>query len=86
MAETARIKAAQWFEDRDSATNLQRDAFRNGTPPSSPVGIDTVVDCKPDLLARSGFSRVLLPQEGRKTLGDRRSMPPNEDKGQQACT
>jgi DNA invertase Pin-like site-specific DNA recombinase len=29
-----RIKGTRWFEDRDSATNLQREAFRNCRPPS----------------------------------------------------
>jgi len=48
-----RIKRAQWFEDRESATTLQRDAFQKLQAAIFAGEIDTVVVWKLDRLARS---------------------------------
>jgi len=48
-----RHKSAQWFEDRDSATNLQREAFLKLQAAIFAGEIDTVVVWKLDRLARS---------------------------------
>ena len=48
-----RIKRARWFEDRDSATNLQRDAFKKLQEAIFAGEIDTVVVWKFDRLARN---------------------------------
>lgn len=48
-----RIKRARWFEDRDSATNLQRDAFKKLQDGIFAGEIDTVVVWKLDRLARN---------------------------------
>ena len=48
-----RIKRARWFEDRDSATNLQRDAFKKLQDAIFAGEIDTVVVWKLDRLARN---------------------------------
>ena len=48
-----RIKRAQWFEDRESATTLQRDAFQELQAAIFAGEIDTVVVWKLDRLARS---------------------------------
>ena len=48
-----RIKRARWFEDRDSATNLQRDAFKKLQDAIFAGDIDTVVVWKLDRLARN---------------------------------
>jgi DNA invertase Pin-like site-specific DNA recombinase len=48
-----RIKGVRWFEDRDSATNLQRDAFQKLQAAIFAGDIDTVVVWKLDRLARS---------------------------------
>ena len=46
-----RIKRARWFEDHDSATNLQRDAFKKLQDAIFAGEIDTVVVWKLDRLA-----------------------------------
>src|SRR5215469_10804070 len=48
-----RIKRARWFEDRDSATNLQRDAFKKLQDAVFAGEIETVVVWKLDRLARN---------------------------------
>ena len=48
-----RIKRARWFEDRDSATNLQRDAFKKLQDAIFAREIGTVVVWKLDRLARN---------------------------------
>ena len=48
-----RLKAVRWFEDRDSATNLQRTAFQQLQAAIFNGEIDTVVVWKLDRLARS---------------------------------
>ena len=48
-----RIKSARWFEDHDSATSLQRDAFRKLQDAIFAGEIDTVVVWKLDRLARN---------------------------------
>jgi DNA invertase Pin-like site-specific DNA recombinase len=48
-----RIKQAKWFEDRDSATNLQRQAFQKLQAAIFAGDIDTVVVWKLDRLARN---------------------------------
>jgi DNA invertase Pin-like site-specific DNA recombinase len=48
-----RIKRARWFEDRNSATNLQRDAFKKLQDAIFAGEIDTVVVWKLDRLARN---------------------------------
>ena len=48
-----RIKRARWFEDHDSATNLQRDAFKKLQDAIFAGEIDTVVVWKLDRLARN---------------------------------
>ena len=48
-----RIKRARWFEDRDSATNLQRAAFKKLQDAIFAGEIDTVVVWKLDRLARN---------------------------------
>jgi DNA invertase Pin-like site-specific DNA recombinase len=48
-----RYKAVRWFEDRESATNLQRDAFQKLQAAIFVGQIDTVVVWKLDRLARS---------------------------------
>jgi DNA invertase Pin-like site-specific DNA recombinase len=48
-----RIRRAQWFEDRESATSLQRDAFQKLQAAIFAGEIDTVVVWKLDRLARS---------------------------------
>jgi len=48
-----RIKRAQWFEDRESATTLQRDAFQELQAAIFAGEIDTVVVWKLDRLACS---------------------------------
>ena len=48
-----RLKAVQWFEDRDSATNLQREAFVKLQAAIFAGKITTVVVWKLDRLARS---------------------------------
>jgi DNA invertase Pin-like site-specific DNA recombinase len=48
-----RISRAQWFEDRESATSLQRDAFQKLQAAIFAGEIDTVVVWKLDRLARS---------------------------------
>jgi DNA invertase Pin-like site-specific DNA recombinase len=48
-----RIKGVCWFEDRDSATNLERDAFQKLQAAIFAGDIDTVVVWKLDRLARS---------------------------------
>lgn len=48
-----RLKAVRWFEDRDSATNLQRKAFQQLQAAIFKGEIDTVVVWKLDRLARS---------------------------------
>lgn len=48
-----RIKRARWFEDRDSATNLQRDAFKKLQDAIFAGEIETVVVWKLDRLARN---------------------------------
>ena len=48
-----RIKRARWFEDRDSATNSQRDAFKKLQNAIFAGEIDTVVVWKLDRLARN---------------------------------
>ena len=48
-----RIKRARWFEDRDSATNLQCDAFKKLQDAIFAGEIDTVVVWKLDRLARN---------------------------------
>jgi DNA invertase Pin-like site-specific DNA recombinase len=48
-----RIKAVQWFEDRDSATNMQREAFRELQAAIFAGKITTVIVWKLDRLARS---------------------------------
>jgi DNA invertase Pin-like site-specific DNA recombinase len=48
-----RHKAVTWFEDRDSATNLQREAFQKLQAAIFAGQIDTVVVWKLDRLARS---------------------------------
>lgn len=47
-----RYKSAQWFEDRDSATNMQREAFLKLQAAIFAGKIDTVVVWKLDRLAR----------------------------------
>ena len=47
------IKRARWFEDHDSATNLQRDAFKKLQDAIFAGEIDTVVVWKLDRLARN---------------------------------
>ncbi|MGH7238611.1 MAG: recombinase family protein [Candidatus Saccharimonadales bacterium] len=47
------IKAVQWFEDRDSATNLQREAFQQLQTAIFRGEVTTVVVWKLDRLARS---------------------------------
>ena len=53
MAERNRQKAVLWFEDRDSAANLQREAFQKLQAVIFAGQIDTVVVWKLDRLARS---------------------------------
>lgn len=48
-----RLKSVQWFEDRDSATNLQRPAFQQLQAAIFKGEIDTVVVWKLDRLARN---------------------------------
>jgi DNA invertase Pin-like site-specific DNA recombinase len=48
-----RLKEVRWFEDRDSATNLQRPAFQQLQSAIFKGEIDTVVVWKLDRLARS---------------------------------
>jgi DNA invertase Pin-like site-specific DNA recombinase len=48
-----RHKAVQWFEDRDSATNMERDAFQRLQTAIFAGKITTVVVWKLDRLARS---------------------------------
>ena len=48
-----RHKAVQWFEDRDSATNLQREAFQKLQAAIFAGKVTTVVVWKLDRLARS---------------------------------
>src|SRR5215471_17355235 len=48
-----RMQAAQWFEDRDSATNLRREAFQKLQAAIFAGKIDTVLVWKLDRLARS---------------------------------
>src|SRR6516165_8302630 len=48
-----RVKGARWFEDRESATTLQRDAFQKLQVAIFAGEIDTVVVWKLDRLARS---------------------------------
>ena len=48
-----RLKAVRWFEDRDSATNLQRKAFQQLQAAIFNGEIETVVVWKLDRLARS---------------------------------
>jgi DNA invertase Pin-like site-specific DNA recombinase len=48
-----RIRKAQWFEDRESAATLQRDAFQKLQAAIFAGQIDTVVVWKLDRLARS---------------------------------
>jgi DNA invertase Pin-like site-specific DNA recombinase len=48
-----RLKGAQWFEDRDSATNMQREAFRELQAAIFAGKITTVIVWKLDRLARS---------------------------------
>jgi DNA invertase Pin-like site-specific DNA recombinase len=48
-----RIKKAQWFEDRESAATMQRDAFQKLQAAIFAGQIDTVVVWKLDRLARS---------------------------------
>jgi DNA invertase Pin-like site-specific DNA recombinase len=48
-----RMKAVQWFEDRDSATNMQREAFRELQVAIFAGKITTVIVWKLDRLARS---------------------------------
>lgn len=48
-----RIKGARWFGDRESATNLQRDAFQKLQTAIFAGEIDTVVVWKLDRLARN---------------------------------
>lgn len=48
-----RLKAVRWFEDRDSATNLQRTAFQQLQAAIFKGEIETVVVWKLDRLARS---------------------------------
>jgi len=48
-----RLKAVRWFEDRDSATNLQRKAFQQLQTAIFNGEIETVVVWKLDRLARS---------------------------------
>jgi DNA invertase Pin-like site-specific DNA recombinase len=48
-----RHKAVQWFEDRDSAMNLQRDAFQKLQTAIFAGKVTTVVVWKLDRLARS---------------------------------
>ena len=48
-----RMKAVQWFEDRDSATNMQRDAFQKLQTAIFAGKVTTVVVWKLDRLARS---------------------------------
>ena len=48
-----RTKAVRWFEDRESATTLQRDAFQKLQSAIFAGKIDTVVVWKLDRLARN---------------------------------
>jgi DNA invertase Pin-like site-specific DNA recombinase len=48
-----RMKAAQWYEDRDSAANMQRQAFQELQAAIFAGKIDTVIVWKLDRLARS---------------------------------
>ena len=48
-----RVKGARWFGDRESATNLQRDAFQKLQAAIFAGEIDTVVVWKLDRIARS---------------------------------
>jgi DNA invertase Pin-like site-specific DNA recombinase len=48
-----RMKAAQWFEDRDSATNMRREAFQELQAAIFAGKITTVIVWKLDRLARS---------------------------------
>jgi len=48
-----RMKAVQWFEDRDSATNMQREAFQKLQTAIFAGKVTTVVVWKLDRLARS---------------------------------
>jgi len=48
-----RVKAVQWFEDRESATTMQRYAFQKLRAAIFAGQIDTVVVWKLDRLARS---------------------------------
>lgn len=48
-----RLKSVRWFEDRDSATNLQRNAFQQLQSAIFNGEIETVVVWKLDRLARS---------------------------------
>jgi DNA invertase Pin-like site-specific DNA recombinase len=48
-----RLKAVQWFEDRESATTMQREAFQKLQAAIFAGQIDTVVVWKLDRLARS---------------------------------
>jgi len=48
-----RMKAAQWYEDRDSATNMQREAFQELQAAIFAGKVTTVIVWKLDRLARS---------------------------------
>ena len=48
-----RMKALQWFEDRDSATNMQREAFQQLQTAIFAGKITSVIVRKLDRLARS---------------------------------
>ena len=48
-----RLKGVQWFEDRDSATNMQREAFQQVQAAIFAGKITTVIVWKLDRLARS---------------------------------
>jgi DNA invertase Pin-like site-specific DNA recombinase len=47
------MKAVQWFEDRDSATNMRREAFQQLQAAIFAGTITTVIVWKLDRLARS---------------------------------
>jgi DNA invertase Pin-like site-specific DNA recombinase len=55
-----RHKAVQWFEDRDSATNMQRDAFQKLQAAIFAGKITTVVVWKLDRLARNLKEGVIV--------------------------
>jgi DNA invertase Pin-like site-specific DNA recombinase len=58
-----RLKTVQWFEDRESATTMQRDAFQKLQAAIFAGQIGTVVVCKLDRLARSLREGVNVPAD-----------------------